>query len=239
MKNECSIVNDLLPLYFENMLSEDTAAFVKEHLKNCSECATEFETMKAGKQIDKAAVQQREHDANVITGLKKKIRKKKWIFVSIATACLLVVVVLLHHFPVYRIAKVGGTSYFSSGEIAKLAYIGSGADRAEAQSILRQADAAFHDCSHTSTENAEMYGMLSRYATATDFYNDVSFTNYSLELWSAHLGTADGYLWVYYSREAFDSEGHIVTGSWNVPSLWKVEKDDTGTWVVVQIKEHP
>ena len=33
MKNECSFVRDVLPLYFENMVSEDTAAFVEEHLK--------------------------------------------------------------------------------------------------------------------------------------------------------------------------------------------------------------
>ena len=32
MKNECSIVCDLLPLYAEDMVSEDTAEFVKEHL---------------------------------------------------------------------------------------------------------------------------------------------------------------------------------------------------------------
>ena len=33
MKNECSYVRDVLPLYFENMVSEDTAAVVEEHLK--------------------------------------------------------------------------------------------------------------------------------------------------------------------------------------------------------------
>lgn len=114
--------------------------------------AAELEAMKAGKQIDEAAIPQRENDANAMTELKKKIRKKKWIAVSITAACLLAVVVLLHYFPVYRIAEVGDTSYFSSGDIIKLAYIGSGADRAEAQSILRQADAAFHDCKHTSAE---------------------------------------------------------------------------------------
>lgn len=239
MKNECSIVRDVLPLYVEAMVSEETAAFVNEHLETCSACAAEFEAMKAGGPIDEAAVPQRETDANVITGLKKRIRKQNWTAVLITAACLLTVVTLLHSFPVYRIAVVGGTSYFSSDELAKLAYIGSGADRAEAQSVLRQADAAFRDCEHTSAENEERYGVLSRYATATDLWNDLSFTNYSLTLWSAHLGAADGYLWVHYSRETFDREGNIVTGSWNIPSLWKVEKDDTGAWVVVQIKEHP
>lgn len=33
MKNECSIIRDILPLYVENMVSEDTAEFVKGHLE--------------------------------------------------------------------------------------------------------------------------------------------------------------------------------------------------------------
>ena len=32
MKKECSIIRDMLPLYFENMVSEDTAEFVKKHI---------------------------------------------------------------------------------------------------------------------------------------------------------------------------------------------------------------
>lgn len=238
MKNECSIVQDLLPLYFENMVSENTAAFVKEHLENCSECAAEREAMKAGKQIDEVTAQQRENDIVVINTLKKKIRKRRWIAVSIMVAFLLVGAILLHFFPVYRIANVGGTSYFNSSEVAKLMYIGSGTDRAEAQAILRQADAAFHDWTHTSSENEELYGVLSRYATDTDRGNDMAFINHSLELWSAHLGDTEGYLWVCYSYEVFGHQGQVVHGSQNIPSLWKVERDDTGAWVVVQIKEH-
>ena len=239
MKNECNIVRDVLPLYFENMVSEETAAFVEEHLKTCAECAAELEAIKAGKQIDEAAIPQNTSDANALVAIKRKIRKKKWIAISITAVCLLVIVALIHYFPIYRIIEVGGTSYFSSNEIAKLAYIGSGADRAEAQSILRQADAAFHDCKHTSAENEELYGALSRYATDTDDWDDISFVNHSLELWSAHLEDTEGYIWVYYSYEVFNSKGQVVSGSKNIPSLWTVEKDDTGEWVVSSIKEHP
>lgn len=239
MKKECSIVRDVLPLYFENMVSEETAAFVEEHLKTCSECAAELKALKAGKQIDEAAALQNKNDADALAAMKKKIRKKKWIAISITAVCLLAAVALIHYFPVYRIINVGGTSYFSSSEIAKLAYIGSAADRAEAQSTLRQADAAFHDCSHTSAENEELYGVLSRYATDTDDWDDISFVNHSLELWSAHLEDTEGYIWVYYSYEVFNSKGQVVSGSKNIPSLWTVEKDNTGEWVVSSIKEHP
>ena len=90
MKKECSIVRDLLPLYFENMLSEDTAVFVKEHLENCSNCAAEFECLKSGKQIDKAETSQRGNDANIITAVKKKIAKR--IFKMLAAVCLVFIV---------------------------------------------------------------------------------------------------------------------------------------------------
>ena len=42
MKKECSIIRDMLPLYFENMVSEDTAEFVKKHIENCPDCAAEL-----------------------------------------------------------------------------------------------------------------------------------------------------------------------------------------------------
>ena len=86
MKKECSVVQDLLPLYVENMVSEGTAVFVKEHLKNCSDCAAEFERLKSGKQIDVAGVPQREHDAEVITAVKKKIAKR--ILKTVGAVCL-------------------------------------------------------------------------------------------------------------------------------------------------------
>ena len=44
MKNrECSIVRDILPLYVENVISDDTKQFVDEHLSHCTECKNELE----------------------------------------------------------------------------------------------------------------------------------------------------------------------------------------------------
>lgn len=90
MKKECSIVRDVLPLYLENMVSEDTAVFVKEHLENCSDCAAEFECLKSGKQIDEAKTLQRKHDAEVIKAVSKKIAKRT--FKAVAIVCLVFVV---------------------------------------------------------------------------------------------------------------------------------------------------
>ena len=48
MKTECSIVRDLLPLYVENMVSAETAQYVSDHLKECSECQSELESLQGG-----------------------------------------------------------------------------------------------------------------------------------------------------------------------------------------------
>lgn len=38
MKHECSIVQDLLPLYAEGMVQKDTGEFIKDHLEKCESC---------------------------------------------------------------------------------------------------------------------------------------------------------------------------------------------------------
>lgn len=46
MKISCNIIRDLLPLYAENLASEDTRTMVDEHLCDCAECAGILESMK-------------------------------------------------------------------------------------------------------------------------------------------------------------------------------------------------
>ena len=48
MKPECSIVRDLLPLYAEDMVSEQTARYIEEHLKDCPACRAELDSLKKG-----------------------------------------------------------------------------------------------------------------------------------------------------------------------------------------------
>lgn len=37
----CNVIQDILPLYLDNAVSEDTAKMVEEHLHTCKEC-TEY-----------------------------------------------------------------------------------------------------------------------------------------------------------------------------------------------------
>ena len=37
-KQECKLVQDLLPLYIEDILSEESKQYVEQHLNGCDEC---------------------------------------------------------------------------------------------------------------------------------------------------------------------------------------------------------
>lgn len=45
--NKCDMVNDLLPLYADNMLSETSRDFVERHLKTCTSCAEKARKLSA------------------------------------------------------------------------------------------------------------------------------------------------------------------------------------------------
>ncbi len=94
MKNrECSIVRDILPLYVENVISDDTKQFVDEHLSHCAECKNELE-------LSQTDIPVRENCSEKDSGVEviKKIRldiKKKRVFTGILSAVLSTIVVIL------------------------------------------------------------------------------------------------------------------------------------------------
>ena len=45
MKITCEIIRDLLPLYHDGVLSDDSKALVKEHISYCEKCKAELREM--------------------------------------------------------------------------------------------------------------------------------------------------------------------------------------------------
>lgn len=82
MKQECSIVQDLLPLYVENMVSADTAAFIRAHIETCPDCAAALAAMQGDKEAEAAETRRRENDAQVIAAMRKKVARR--VFRSVA-----------------------------------------------------------------------------------------------------------------------------------------------------------
>lgn len=86
MKNECSIIRDLLPLYAEHMVSRDTADFVENHLKDCEACRKEFQQIKEPPRQTAEPDPVKKEEAAPLLKLRRKLKLKK-----IQTAALTVV----------------------------------------------------------------------------------------------------------------------------------------------------
>ena len=77
----CSVIKDLIPLYVDDVLSEDSRKLVEEHLAGCSDCKDAYESLKSGVG---SGVNKTNRDKEVIKKLRKKILTKRMIAVGIA-----------------------------------------------------------------------------------------------------------------------------------------------------------
>ncbi len=92
MTNQCNIIRDILPLYAENMVSPDTAAFVEEHLKGCEDCRKEYEKSKEPRQAKETL------DAAPLLKLRRKLKIKR--LQTIALTAVFVIALLVSAFAV-------------------------------------------------------------------------------------------------------------------------------------------
>lgn len=75
-KPMCNVIKDLLPLYVENVLSEDTINFVEEHLKKCPACQEELRKMRMPVMLPNFQKVQ-EQDGENIKKLRKRLKQKR------------------------------------------------------------------------------------------------------------------------------------------------------------------
>ena len=65
MKISCNIIKDRLPLYVENIVSNESKALVEEHLKSCIECQSKLQKMQQPVKLSA------DKDMNELKALKK------------------------------------------------------------------------------------------------------------------------------------------------------------------------
>lgn len=93
MKNiNCDIIRDVLPLYLDDVVSNETKEMVEEHLKNCEACKREAAIMKQNVTLP-ANENTRLAEANVLKNLNIKIRRKKITFGIISAVLTAAVIV--------------------------------------------------------------------------------------------------------------------------------------------------
>ena len=92
MKFNCSIVDDLLPLYLEDICSQDSKAALEEHLQECSACREKLARMKDSGSIPQLKKQERKFPIANYARKVKRHRIRVGILValiSILAACIL------------------------------------------------------------------------------------------------------------------------------------------------------
>ena len=78
MNNECKIISDLLPLYAVDMVCEETAEFIKNHLSECEDCKNDFEAFKNGDDLKEIFKEEPTKPAEDIKPFKKIMKKNEY-----------------------------------------------------------------------------------------------------------------------------------------------------------------
>ena len=92
MKISCNIIRDLLPLYAEDLASEDTRSLVDEHLCECEDCTKVLSDMKKGSVVPVEAAPES------LKKVKKTIRRRRVLSVMAALLTLITLASLVFTF---------------------------------------------------------------------------------------------------------------------------------------------
>lgn len=139
MNNECSIVRDILPLYTEDMVSEETEAFVRGHLTHCEACRAEHARMREPERPPERAAESGEVP---LTAFRRRRDRRKRRMIGAAALLMAVLVLLASYFLGsgfmkrgdvvlldYAVSEDGATLTFQTAVISSMGYTRGFSDR--------------------------------------------------------------------------------------------------------------
>ena len=89
----CDVVQDLLPLYYDNVASEGSRKIVDEHIKICQDCSAVLEKLKDGN--DRSYMNADTTEVGAFKVMKRKIRRKNLLIAGVSIIVTAVIVVLI------------------------------------------------------------------------------------------------------------------------------------------------
>ncbi len=110
-KVSCDTIRDILPLYVDAVISEDTRSMVAEHLEQCGACRKKYENMNSG------IVLPLENNVRPLKQFKKAWNKKK-IIVAAVSAILTLTIIVTGYMIYENVAVVN--NFFSPTTIVNL-----------------------------------------------------------------------------------------------------------------------
>ena len=112
-KTSCNIIKDILPLYVDEVVSEDTRNLVSEHIEYCENCRKKYDEMMAAVSIPI------ENNAKPLKKFKNKWKRKKVVLVCstlIATIAVMCCALLaVEHFVYPEEISINGAVYTQKG----------------------------------------------------------------------------------------------------------------------------
>ena len=120
-KQICSLVRDLLPLYIEQLTSEETHQMLKEHLEECESCKAAFQLLQEENQANYGQPSEEGENTKEIDYLKKiRIKSRQRIWLGFGIALLVTFLLILVKLFVYGSPSENYTASVSvkNGEVS-------------------------------------------------------------------------------------------------------------------------
>ena len=99
MRNECNIIKELLPLYVEKMVCEDTIYFIEEHISTCEKCRNKLKSMESLNMLDENTKESINNDITNLRNFKKEWKRKNRILIRnrtiLISICVFIATVIL------------------------------------------------------------------------------------------------------------------------------------------------
>ena len=125
MKIHCNIAKDLMPLYIDDVLSEESKAAVEEHLTGCEGCREYYRRMHGSELPDTEAeaeeVLSRLGEAERLKRLKRKMSLKRIATIAATAAVVVMIIIagdiLIFHNPSYIACEDAGIRMTENGDM--------------------------------------------------------------------------------------------------------------------------
>ena len=89
-KNDCKIVQDLLPNYIDKLTSKETNAYIEEHINGCKECKKILDAMQKDIQL-----QEKKLEKKKVKYIKKYNHKLRILKITLLSIILILVVLFV------------------------------------------------------------------------------------------------------------------------------------------------
>lgn len=108
---KCDVIKDILPLYVDDVVSDETKKTVLEHINECESCKTELENL--SKNITNIVIDDC-GETNVLKKVERKLKKKKYITIAISVATTFIII-FSAFFAYYNVGVV--SEFFSPNKL--------------------------------------------------------------------------------------------------------------------------